>query len=160
MSERITLAHGNGGRRMRELIDEVFVAALGDLAPDSRCDAAPLPPHDGELMITTDGFTVQPLEFPGGDLGSLAAHGTINDLAVAGARARWLTLSVILEEGLEVGLLASHRRQFCLGRARCRRTCRRRRHQGRSAWPRRRRLFQRDGGRRAPALGHRHRPRG
>lgn len=105
MSERVTLAHGNGGRRMRELIDQVFAAALGDLSPDSRCDAAPLPPADGELMITTDGFTVQPLEFPGGDLGSLAAHGTINDLAVAGALARWLTLSVILEEGLELGCL-------------------------------------------------------
>lgn len=105
MSERVTLAHGNGGRRMRELIDQVFIAELGNLAPDSRCDAAPLPPADGELMITTDGFTVQPLEFPGGDLGSLAAHGTINDLAVAGAQVRWLALSVILEEGLELACL-------------------------------------------------------
>ena len=102
MSARILLAHGNGGRFMRELIDEVFAAALGDLAPDARRDAAPLPAVDAPLMITTDGFTVQPLEFPGGDLGSLAAHGTINDLAVAGAEPRWLTLAAILEEGLEI----------------------------------------------------------
>ncbi|MDE2300079.1 MAG: hydrogenase expression/formation protein HypE [Burkholderiales bacterium] len=90
---------------MRELIDDVFVAALGHAAPDARCDAAALPPVDGELMITTDGFTVQPLEFPGGDLGSLAANGSINDLAVAGAQVRWLTLGVILEEGLELACL-------------------------------------------------------
>ena len=105
MTGRVMLAHGNGGRFMRELIDEVFVAAFGDEAPDSRCDAAALPAADGELMITTDGFTVQPLEFPGGNLGSLAAHGTINDLAVAGAEPRWLTLGVILEEGLEIACL-------------------------------------------------------
>lgn len=105
MSERVMLAHGNGGRFMRELIDEVFAAAFGDEAPDCRCDAAALPAADGDLMITTDGFTVQPLEFPGGDLGMLAAHGTINDLAVAGAEPRWLTLGVILEEGLEIASL-------------------------------------------------------
>lgn len=105
MTGRVMLAHGNGGRFMREQIDEVFVAAFGDEAPDSRCDAAALPAADGELMITTDGFTVQPLEFPGGNLGSLAAHGTINDLAVAGAEPRWLTLGVILEEGLEIACL-------------------------------------------------------
>lgn len=105
MNERVLLAHGNGGRFMRELISEVFVAAFADAPPDSGCDAVPLPPVPDELMITTDGFTVQPIEFPGGDLGSLAAHGTINDLAVAGAEARWLTLGVILEEGFEIACL-------------------------------------------------------
>lgn len=105
MSDRVLLAHGNGGRFMRELIDTVFVDALGDTAPDARCDAAPVPAIEASLMVTTDGFTVQPLEFPGGDLGSLAAHGTINDLAVAGAEPRWLTLAAILEEGLEIARL-------------------------------------------------------
>jgi hydrogenase expression/formation protein HypE len=90
---------------MRELIDEVFAVALGDQAPDTRSDAAPLPGSHDNLMITTDGFTVQPLEFPGGDLGSLAVHGSVNDLAVAGALPRWLTLAVVLEEGLELATL-------------------------------------------------------
>jgi hydrogenase expression/formation protein HypE len=76
--DRISLAHGNGGRFMRELI---------------------------EVMITTDGFTVQPLEFPGGDIGSLAIHGTTNDLAVAGARPMYLTLNAFIEEGFEVARL-------------------------------------------------------
>ena len=106
MTERVRLAHGNGGRHMRELIDEVFAGALGDQAPDTRSDAAALPrTPDCELVITTDGFTVQPLEFPGGDLGSLAVHGSVNDLAVAGAQPRWLTLAVLLEEGLELATL-------------------------------------------------------
>jgi len=56
-------------------------------------------------MVTTDGFTVQPLEFPGGNIGSLAVHGTVNDLAVSGAVPRYLTLSVFLEEGLEIAVL-------------------------------------------------------
>ena len=55
---------------------------------------------EGEVLMTTDGFTVQPLEFPGGDIGSLAVHGTTNDLAVAGARPMFLTLNAFIEEGL------------------------------------------------------------
>ena len=95
--DRITLAHGNGGRFMRELIDEVFARQLGT-GLDVQADAVALP-LDGDLMITTDGFTVQPLEFPGGDIGSLAVHGTANDLAVAGARPKYLTLNAFIEEG-------------------------------------------------------------
>ena len=81
----VTLAHGNGGRFMRELIER----SLRAISPTRSSTFArtprylPLPP--GEVLITTDGFTVQPLEFPGGDIGSLAVHGTVNDLAVAGA---------------------------------------------------------------------------
>jgi hydrogenase expression/formation protein HypE len=107
MRERhVTLAHGNGGRLMRELIDEVFVAALGNPLLDTAVDAAVLAvPAGRDLVVTTDGFTVQPLEFPGGDIGSLAVHGTVNDLAVSGATPRYLTLNVFLEEGLEVVLL-------------------------------------------------------
>lgn len=101
MSERIRLAQGNGGRQMRELIEDLFLQAFGEQAPNAQTDAAVLPPLDGAPVLTTDGFTVQPLEFPGGDLGSLAVHGSVNDLAVSGAEPRWLTLSAILEEGLE-----------------------------------------------------------
>jgi hydrogenase expression/formation protein HypE len=104
--ERISLAHGNGGRLMRELIEDVFAAAFGGTL-DTTCDAAMLPLADagGEWMITTDGFTVEPLEFPGGDIGSLAVHGTINDLAVSGAEPRFITLNAFIEEGLEMDTL-------------------------------------------------------
>jgi len=103
--DRILLAHGNGGRFMRELIADVFARHLGNPLLDTDADAVALPAVDGELMLTTDGFTVQPLEFPGGNLGSLAVHGVVNDLAVAGAAARWLTLSALIEEGLELSML-------------------------------------------------------
>jgi hydrogenase expression/formation protein HypE len=102
----ISLAHGNGGRMMRELIEELFVPALANPHLDTTVDAVSLPvPADQELVMTTDGFTVQPLEFPGGNIGSLAVHGTVNDLAVSGAVPRFLTLNVFLEEGLEIALL-------------------------------------------------------
>ena len=103
--ERILLAHGNGGRFMRELIRDVFARHLANPALDTDADAVPLPGLSGEIMVTTDGFTVQPLEFPGGNLGSLAVHGVVNDLAVAGAEPRYFTLSAIIEEGLEVAVL-------------------------------------------------------
>jgi len=91
---------------MRELIEELFVPALANPYLDTRADAVPLPvAPDRELVVTTDGFTVKPLEFPGGNIGSLAVHGTVNDLAVSGAEPRFMTLSVILEEGLETALL-------------------------------------------------------
>jgi hydrogenase expression/formation protein HypE len=102
----ISLAHGNGGRLMRELIEELFVPALANPLLDTGADAVALPlPADRDLVITTDGFTVQPLEFPGGNIGSLAVHGTVNDLAVSGAVPRFMTLNVFLEEGLEIALL-------------------------------------------------------
>jgi hydrogenase expression/formation protein HypE len=103
--DRITLAHGNGGRFMRELIEDVFARHLAHADLDVEADAVPLPLNGGEAMITTDGFIVQPLEFPGGDIGSLAVHGTTNDLAVAGARPLYLTLNAFIEEGLEVVVL-------------------------------------------------------
>lgn len=95
----ITLAHGNGGRYMRELIEEIFVRHLANPLLDTRCDAAHIPLDAGEVLITTDGFTVQPLEFPGGSIGSLAVHGTVNDLAVSGATPLYLCLSTFIEEG-------------------------------------------------------------
>lgn len=99
----ITLAHGNGGRFMRELIEEIFARHLANPSLDVQADAVPVKQTlPGELMLTTDGFTVQPLEFPGGDIGTLAVHGTTNDLAVAGARPLYLTLNAFIEEGFEV----------------------------------------------------------
>jgi hydrogenase expression/formation protein HypE len=102
---RISLAHGNGGRFMRELIEEVFAKHLGKSELNTEADAVQIDLGDGEVLITTDGFTVQPLEFPGGDIGSLAIHGTTNDLAVAGARPMYMTLNAFIEEGLEIVVL-------------------------------------------------------
>ncbi len=101
----ITLAHGNGGRYMRELIDEIFARHLANDRLDVRVDAASLSLDSREVVFTTDGFTVQPLEFPGGDIGSLAVHGTVNDLAVAGATPKYLALNAFIEEGLEIAQL-------------------------------------------------------
>jgi hydrogenase expression/formation protein HypE len=102
----VSLAHGNGGRLMRELIERIFVSELHNPWLDTAADAACLPVGAGQdLVVTTDGFTVQPLEFPGGNIGSLAVHGTVNDLAVSGALPRFMTLSVFLEEGLDIALL-------------------------------------------------------
>jgi hydrogenase expression/formation protein HypE len=101
----ITLAHGNGGRYMRELINELFARHLANDALDVQVDAASLSLDSREIVFTTDGFTVQPLEFPGGDIGSLAIHGTTNDLAVAGAIPKYLSLNAFIEEGLEIAQL-------------------------------------------------------
>jgi len=103
--DRISLAHGNGGRFMRELIEEVFARHLGADELDVTADAVPILLNGEDVLITTDGFTVQPLEFPGGDIGALAVHGTTNDLAVSGARPLYLTLNAFIEEGLEISLL-------------------------------------------------------
>jgi len=103
----VSLAHGNGGRFMRELITEIFARHLANPYLRTDIDAAVLPwdAGDGELAFTTDSFTVQPIEFPGGNIGSLAVHGTTNDLAVAGAVPKYLSLGVLLEEGLEFAVL-------------------------------------------------------
>ena len=106
LGTHVTLAHGNGGRLMRELIDGIFARELGNQL-DTHIDAARLPLEvpGSDWLITTDGFTVEPLEFPGGDIGSLAVHGTVNDLAVSGATPRYLSLNVFIEEGLEMAVL-------------------------------------------------------
>jgi len=109
----ISLAHGNGGRRMRELIRDVFVRHFNGI--DSAADAARLPGCAGEMMFTTDGFIVEPLEFPGGDIGTLAVHGTVNDLAVSGATPRFLAVTCLIEEGF--GLAVLERIAASMGRA-------------------------------------------
>lgn len=111
----ILLAHGNGGRLMRELIDEVFLPHLANPYLNTRADAVAVPHEGGRIMLTADSFTVQPLEFPGGDIGTLAVHGTVNDLAVAGATPLYMTLALIIEEGFEISRL--ERIAMSIGRA-------------------------------------------
>ena len=101
----ISLAHGNGGVYMRELIEELFAYHLGNPDLDVRADAAHLRLSSNDILFTTDGFTVQPLEFPGGDIGSLAVHGTTNDLAVSGAKPMYLSLNAFIEGGMEIAQL-------------------------------------------------------
>jgi len=98
--QNITLAHGNGGRFMRELIEQIFARHLANPDLDVQADAAPIALPQGQAVFTTDGFIVQPLEFPGGDIGALAVHGTCNDLAVSGADPLYLTLNAFIEEGM------------------------------------------------------------
>jgi hydrogenase expression/formation protein HypE len=102
---RVTLAHGEGGRLMRRLIRERIVPRLGGGLLSALGDAAQLDESSGRLAMTTDSFVVSPLFFPGGDIGKLAVYGTVNDLAVAGARPKWISLAMILEEGLPLGTL-------------------------------------------------------
>jgi len=103
---RILLAHGGGGRLTRELVEQVFLPAFRNDALAALHDAAVLERPAGRLAFTTDSFVVQPPFFPGGDVGKLAVTGTVNDLAMSGARPLYLSLGFILEEGLAVDDLA------------------------------------------------------
>ena len=101
--DMITLAHGAGGKASAALVDAVFVEAFsaGNSAP--LADAATLTLPTGErLAFTTDSFVVQPRRFPGGSIGHLAVHGTVNDLAVSGATPMWLSTAFVIEEGFPV----------------------------------------------------------
>jgi hydrogenase expression/formation protein HypE len=109
-SDRITLAHGGGGKAMRDLIDDVFVAAfdspaMGELDDQARLEIAALVRDGGRLAFTTDAYVVDPIVFPGGDIGKLAVCGTVNDLAVGGAMPLWLSAAFIIEEGFAVATL-------------------------------------------------------
>ena len=98
---RVLLAHGGGGRIMRDLIESVFVPAFRNPLLEKRHDGAVFPsPPWGRLAFTTDSYVVKPLFFAGGDIGSLAVNGTVNDLAMCGARPLYLSAGFILEEGL------------------------------------------------------------
>lgn len=106
----ITLAHGGGGKAMHDLIDDVFVdvfdnEALSPLEDQARLNLADLASYGDRLAFTTDSYVVSPLEFPGGTIGKLAICGTVNDLAVGGAKPLYLTCAVIVEEGLPVDVL-------------------------------------------------------
>lgn len=99
----ITLAHGNGGQENNELITKIFYKAFKNEILSKSEDAAVI--EDGTLAFSTDSFTVNPIEFPGANIGKLAICGTCNDLAMMGAKPKYLTCSVIIEEGFEVATL-------------------------------------------------------
>ncbi|BAZ51898.1 hydrogenase expression/formation protein HypE [Nostoc sp. NIES-4103] len=106
----ITLAHGSGGKAMRDLIDDIFVnnfdnPILSQLEDQASFNLSHLLQQGDRLAFTTDSYVVDPLFFPGSDIGELAVNGTVNDLAVSGAKPLYLTCSVILEEGLPVEIL-------------------------------------------------------
>jgi hydrogenase expression/formation protein HypE len=103
--ETIQLAHGGGGRLSRDLVHSEILSRFGAGPLRGLPDAATLPAPEGPIVFTTDSFVVRPLEFPGGNIGSLAVHGTVNDIAVSGGRPRWLSLAAIIEEGLPLDCL-------------------------------------------------------
>ena len=101
MEEIITLDYGSGGKKTARLIEEMLVPAFSNPALDSLGDGAIIKGND-ELVFSTDSFVVDPIFFPGGDIGKLAVCGTVNDLAVCGAKPKYLSCALILEEGLPV----------------------------------------------------------
>lgn len=102
---RILLGHGSGGRLSHELVTGVFIKKFENTVLAGLTDAAVLPLNAGKMAFTTDSFVVNPLFFPGADIGKLAVAGTVNDLAVSGAKPLYLSASFILEEGLELDIL-------------------------------------------------------
>jgi hydrogenase expression/formation protein HypE len=107
---KVTMAHGGGGKAMRDLIEDVFVTAfdndtLSTMEDQARFRLSELAVHGDRLAMTTDSYVIHPLRFPGGDIGKLAVCGTINDLAVGGAKPLYLSCAVIIEEGLEIDTL-------------------------------------------------------
>ncbi|WP_159339764.1 MULTISPECIES: hydrogenase expression/formation protein HypE [Leclercia] len=108
--KQITLAHGSGGQAMQQLIGELFMRAFANPLLDEQEDQARIPLHEltvhgDRLAFSTDSYVIDPLFFPGGDIGKLAICGTANDVAVSGAIPRWLSCGFILEEGLEMATL-------------------------------------------------------
>lgn len=103
--EHVLLAHGGGGRLMHRLLEEVFLPAFDNPALRQRHDGACLNLGDRKMAVTTDAYVVRPLFFPGGDIGTLAVNGTVNDLAMCGARPLALAAAFVLEEGLPLSTL-------------------------------------------------------
>jgi hydrogenase expression/formation protein HypE len=102
---RVDMSHGSGGRASAQLIEELFVRHLDNHLLRQGNDQAAFEVGAGRMVMSVDGHVISPIFFPGGDIGSLAVHGTTNDLAVAGATPLYLSLNVFIEEGLEVALL-------------------------------------------------------
>ncbi len=117
--DRVLLAHGSGGRLMRTFIDQEILPRFGNGPLADLGDGALLDVSCPNLVFSTDSFVVRPLEFPGGDIGELAIYGTINDIAVAGGRPRWLSLSLILEEGLSMEVLRRVLDSVCRAAVHC-----------------------------------------
>ncbi|MDP3238290.1 MAG: hydrogenase expression/formation protein HypE [Myxococcales bacterium] len=99
LTGRVELTHGTGGKVMAQLVEQLFAAAFDNRYLAQRNDQAVVEPPVGKLVMTTDGYVVSPLFFAGGNIGSLAVHGTVNDVAMAGARPLYLSSAFILEEG-------------------------------------------------------------
>jgi len=100
--EKIVMAHGGGGRLMQQLIDNIMLRAFGSSSLKDKNDSAVLPAQQGRLAFTTDSYVVNPLFFPGGDIGKMAVCGTLNDLAMSGAKPLYLSCGFILEEGFAI----------------------------------------------------------
>jgi hydrogenase expression/formation protein HypE len=101
----VLLAHGGGGKLTHQLLEKIFLPAFGNPMLSARHDGAILETPSGRLAFTTDSYVVRPLFFPGGDIGTLAVNGTVNDLAMCGARPLCLSAGFILEEGLPMDTL-------------------------------------------------------
>jgi hydrogenase expression/formation protein HypE len=101
----VLLAHGGGGKLMHQLLEKVFGPAFANPILDQRHDSAAFDVPPGKLAFTTDSYVVRPLFFPGGDIGSMAVYGTVNDLAMSGARPLYLSAGFIIEEGLSMDTL-------------------------------------------------------
>lgn len=99
--EKITMSHGEGGRAMHSLIDSLFMKELGNGILRRKSDSAIITIGREKIAFTTDSYVVDPIIFPGGDIGSLAVHGTVNDLSVSGAKPLYLSLGLVIEEGLD-----------------------------------------------------------
>ncbi len=101
----VLMAHGGGGKLMHQLLENVFGKAFSNPILDQRHDSAQFNVPPGRLAMTTDSYVVRPLFFPGGDIGAMAVHGTVNDLAMSGARPLYLSCGFIIEEGLPMETL-------------------------------------------------------
>ncbi|HZL80297.1 MAG TPA: hydrogenase expression/formation protein HypE [Candidatus Limnocylindrales bacterium] len=102
---QVLMAHGGGGKLMHQLLENVFGPAFSNPILDTRHDSAEFTVPPGKLAFTTDSYVVRPIFFPGGDIGSMAVHGTVNDLAMSGARPLYLSCAFIIEEGLPMETL-------------------------------------------------------
>lgn len=105
MEDKILLAHGSGGTLMHKLIDDIFMKGLDNPVLREKKDSAIIKIGNKTLAFTTDSYVVDPIFFPGGDIGSLAVYGTVNDISVCGAKPLFISLALIIEEGLDRGIL-------------------------------------------------------
>ena len=135
-SPTIVMGHGGGGQMSAELVDHVFLPAFADSTLAGLGDSAVLEVLGGRLAFSTDSFVVRPLFFPGGSIGDLAVNGTVNDLAMSGAQALFLSAAFILEEGTDVAQVGRGRAAAGRGGAACGRARGHRRHEGGRVRPR------------------------
>ena len=146
--DRVLLAHGGGGKLTQQLIERVFLPQFRNAALEARHDGAVLTVAGARLAFTTDSYVVRPLIFPGGNIGDLAVNGTVNDLAMCGARPLYLSAGFILEEGLAMETLERIVASMREAARRGRRGAGHRRHQGGGQGQGRRRVHQHGGHRR------------